>query len=497
MRYPLIGGSYLARSRIANAQRCVNYYPENNREDSPTPLTFYQRPGNRQLVDSGNASAVRCLYQASNGQGFCVIGQKVYYISPSFALTLLGSLLVFDTNQCKMIDNGRDILLCDGSPLGYNIHLADHVFSQIVDPTGAFQGANTLGYLDTFIVWNNPGTIQFGSTLSNVMTFDALYFGGKTGYPDPLVALNVNRREILLLGAYKSEIWYDAGAATFPFAILPGAYIEHGCAAKYSVATIDITTMWLGRDLQGQGVVFALKAYDVVKMSNHALDLAMQKMSRIDDAIAYTYQREGHYFYVLTFPTGDQTWVFDSTIKNPDGAWSQRAWADLNGNLHRERGNCYAALYGKNVVGDWENGKLYELDTNYFFDDKTGTPSSITCIKGFPHLFMAFDPTTGQNAPTEGKRIVYTSFKIDMETGEVPLNSDGTIGEVTMRYSSNRGKTFDTTLLQDIGAPGEYNSWPQWQALGMSRDMVFEVYHSLAGPAALNGAWVDAMVQAS
>jgi len=28
MRLPLIGGSYVARSRIANAQRCVNTFPK-------------------------------------------------------------------------------------------------------------------------------------------------------------------------------------------------------------------------------------------------------------------------------------------------------------------------------------------------------------------------------------------------------------------------------------------------------------------------------------
>src|SRR5438105_8408049 len=125
MRYPLIGGSYMARSRIANAQRCVNYFPEINREDSPTPMTFYQRPGLRQLAQDGaNVNPVRCLYQASNGNGYAVNGVKVYSISTSWVLTQIGTLGVFGTGPCRMIDNGTTILLADGTNMGYSITLA-------------------------------------------------------------------------------------------------------------------------------------------------------------------------------------------------------------------------------------------------------------------------------------------------------------------------------------------------------------------------------------
>ncbi len=44
-RLPLLGGAYTARSVIANAQKCINLYPEKNQSDSPVPLTHYQRPG--------------------------------------------------------------------------------------------------------------------------------------------------------------------------------------------------------------------------------------------------------------------------------------------------------------------------------------------------------------------------------------------------------------------------------------------------------------------
>jgi len=500
MRLPLIGGSYVARSRIANAQRCVNYFPEINREDSPVPLTYYQRPGLRQLVQDGaNINPVRCIYRASNGQGFAVIGVKVYYVSSGFVLTHLGDLTVFGTGPCRMIDNGTTILLVDGSTFGYTIVLATHAFAQINDPTGSFNGANTVGFLDTFVVWNEPGTIDFGSTLSNSLTFDALYFAGKIGYPDPLQALSVNRREILLLGALKSEIWYNSGGATFPFAILPGVYIEQGCAATYSVGTIDIETIWLSRDLRGHGMIVSLKAYNLKRISNHALELAIQKMPNISDAFAYTYQIEGHSFYVITFPSGNQTWACDmSLVEKPELAWHQRCWTDANGGLNRERLMSHAFLYGKNVGGDWQNGKIYELDQDYYFDDASGVGlDPITCIKGFPHNFQGIDPLVGGMAPSDNRRMIYRNFQADIEVGDIPLNSDGSTPQVTLRVSRDRGKTFDTVGLQSMGNPGQYETAPQWLNLGLARDMVFELSHSLPGPAALNGAWVQCEVNAS
>jgi len=48
-RLILIGGSYVARSIIANVQRCVNLYPEHNPKDAPVPVTLYQRPGFRPI----------------------------------------------------------------------------------------------------------------------------------------------------------------------------------------------------------------------------------------------------------------------------------------------------------------------------------------------------------------------------------------------------------------------------------------------------------------
>jgi hypothetical protein len=156
-RIPLIGGSYVARSIIANAQRCVNLFPESNTRDAMAPVTHYQRPGYLPLVQ-GPMAPVRCLYRASNGNGYAVIGSNVYYVTPNFVLTLLGQITAGLTGPCKMADNGNQILLVDGSAMGWTITLANNAFAVANDTSGLFAGANWVDVIDGFTLWNFPGT---------------------------------------------------------------------------------------------------------------------------------------------------------------------------------------------------------------------------------------------------------------------------------------------------------------------------------------------------
>jgi hypothetical protein len=504
MRYPLIGGAYAPRSPIANSQRCINLYPENNRKDSPVAVTHYQRPGNRPLAQ-GPAAPVRCLYRASNGNGYCVIGPNVYSISPTWVLTQIGAVPFppaggsAPSYPCSMTDNGiaggQTILLVDGSPLGYSINMKTNAFSQVVDATGTFQGARRVDVIDGFILWGFiDGSNNFGSTTLNSLTFNALYIAGKNDYPDPLAGLVVSRHEILLLGQVKGEIWYDAGNPLFPFAELPGAFIEHGVVAPYSICREDINVYWLGQDLEGQGVVFRQRGYETKRVSNHAIEYAIRQMAAtgtIADCITYCHQLDGHVFVVFNFPTGDQTWVFDSSMVDPTLAWHQRGWTDVNGALHRDRGNCGAFINSQNVIGDWQNGTIYALDPSYYQDNINGQIAPIHFIRTFPQIYEGADER-GQPQLADGKVVQINGFVADIEGGYG--DGTGAAGQISLRASFDRGISFQDLPLQTTGTPGEYITSPKWGPIGSGRWPVLELHYSFAAPAALNGGWVDARI---
>lgn len=475
----------------------MNLYPEINPRDTQSPVTHYPRPGLRALASAIGGGTVRGLYRASTGDGYCVIGQTLYKITPSWGLLALGNLLTPLSTPVSMIDNRTELVVVDNSSLGYSYNMASGTFAQIVDPTGTFAGGTRADYLDTFLLFNTPGSNEFVSTLSNVLQFDGLYFATKTGYPDNLATLIVSNHYIYLIGQLKTEVWYNAGNPQFPFALLAGVYYEHGTVAPWSVATQDGRVYMLHQDLQGQGMVISFQGYSSKRISNHALEYAIRRMASagsIADAIGYCYQTDGHVFYVLTFPTGNQTWVYDEATEQ----WHQRAWTDASGGLNRDRTNCCANINSTIVVGDHSNGTLYALDPTTYVDEVAGASSPISRIRTFPRLnegsFNFGAPGFSRPTAWEGKRIRYNSFELDMQCGDGELDSAGNPPQVVLRYSDDRGRTWTRDIPQTAGAPGVYNTWPIWRNLGVSRDRVWEVGYSFAGECALQGAWVHAEV---
>lgn len=482
MRVPLIGGMYKTDSIIANAQRCINLYPESNAEfsQSPVQVTTYLTPGLTLLMTGPEEAPVRCNYLSSKGELYSVIGSTIYYISPSWNAQKIG-VISSGTTPVSMVDNGSVIVVVDGTPNGYAIDMVSRRFGHIV--SDAFYGADRVDYVDTYFIFNRPGTNQFYISLSQVnytmltdgSAFDSLDIAAKTGYPDPLSGLIVMHRELWLIGTLKTEIWYNSGSADFTFQPIPGAFVEHGCAATHSIAAQDLFTYWLSEDLQGQRIVVEGNAYQAKRISTYAIEAELAKYGTVSDAIGFTYQQKGHTFYVLIFPSANKSWAYDIST----GLWHERCYTDDEGNLNRIRANCCAAAYGKIVVGDWENGNLYALDTEAYTDN--GQP--ISRIRAFPHVV------------DELERVYYTNFIADMEVG----NNDGSVDGstflnppvVSLQWSDNRGVSYGTKIQQSLGDAGRYLTVLQWNRLGYARDRVFELSWSAPCKTALQGAFIQ------
>lgn len=356
-----------------------------------------------------------------------------------------------------------------------NVTVAGGAVSLIVVQTPGL--AYSPGDVFTFSTAGIPSNAQFEIVQTNAPAFDPTYIAGKTGYPDLLATIIAVHREWWLLGAFESaEVWYDAGGATFPFAIMPGVFIQHGCIAPYSAQTHDLVTFWLGIDSAGLGTVFMGSGYAARRISTFAIEQFisdyLKSAGTIADAIGMVYKQQDHIFYALTFPSADATLVYDLT----EGLWHERGWTDpASGTLHRIRANCMALAYNVNVCADWQNGNIYTLDLSAY--DDAGAP--IVRRRGLPHLL------------NDGKRAVYERFALDMECGN-GLPSDPTYQpQVLLEISDDRGRTFRALPMQSLGAQGQYLVQPVWHRLGLARDRVFRVTWSEAVFTALQGAWLD------
>lgn len=563
---PLIGGAYEAKSVIADSQRCINQYVENNPKDAPSPTTHYGTPG---LVKETTGflgvrvGPSRGLWTAKNNELFWVCGSEVYYVDLYSNIHALGAIPWANT-PCGMADNGIDLVITDGHhvhptqttltstsaggsstvdvanvtgaalgdpitvtlddatfhktlisgvtgstiglviPLpsqasagnaavftivsergGWKVNLATHAFAVYDDSD--FLGSTRVDFLDTYFLFNEPETSNFYSSLSNTTQIDPLYLAALSGQPTLLQGVATVREEIWLLGDRFGEVWGDVGATTFPFQRIPGAGLMHGCTAPYSIAVSDLSVFFVGHDRQGSGIIFEGTNYECKRISTHGIEQTIQKYPTLSDAIGFVYQIEGHTFYVVHFPSGDATWVFDKATAQ----WHQWSTRDEQGNLRRHRSNCFALAYGKLWVGDYENEKLYSLNSEVGTDD--GVP--ITRVRSWPPVITGIDPATGQAMPPDGRLITVNNFKAYIETGEAHLENDLDNPPVCwLKWSYDNGKTWGNPVMQSMGTEGQYLTQPLWTRLGQGRYIVFELGLSMNTKYALNGAFVDLSV---
>jgi hypothetical protein len=467
MKVPLINGAYQARSLIAAAQRCVNLYPEINPEGESFPTTHYPTPGSTVLLTAPDR-IWRCLYTSSDNRLFGVCGSSVYLIKDDLTLQKLGSV-VSTVTPCCMVDNGVQILLVDGTPDGYTIDLSGLIYTKVTNP--AFYGSTRVFVVDGYLLLNRPGTNQWYITLFRDVDFDALDFASKIGAPDLLVAVGVTRRNVFLFGEQTTEVWANTGGTDFTFSRIPGAFIQFGCKAPYSLCEADGSLYWVSQSPQGECMVLRTENYDRARISTHAIESELQKYARVDDAIGYVHQMDGHYWYVLSFPTASKTWVFDLATQQ----WHERAYLEEDGTLDRHRGNCFAFWQGRHVVGDFEDGRLYELSLDVYTD----AGNEIRRIRSFPHMV------------DDGNRVVYRVFQADMEAGQPSSQEPGFAPEIRLRYSDSKGYDWSTSLSTSLGLRGDYKAIARWFRLGQSRDRVFELSWSADMKTALNGAYVN------
>jgi hypothetical protein len=368
-------------------------------------------------------------------------------------------------------------------------------FSVLPSTDGAFSGANSVDIVDNYFVYDHPTTQQWGATdvLSPISISTS--YANKDGAPDNIVALIVDHREVFLLGEVSSEVWIDVGAVPFPFQRIPGTSTQHGIAAKFSLARLGNSFAYVSRNNRGQAQIMQMKGYLPNRISNHAVENSLTN-KYVDDAVSWTYQLEGHEVYVVTFPTLQLTWAYDSTTD----MWHKWLYTAADGSYQRHRGNCSAVFQGMVLVGDYSNGKIYELDKQNYTDDGQNVrrlrraPHLVTDLQRqyFEEFQIQFQPgvgTTGLSVGTgeiflNSPYIIYPNAVLTigpLQTFVIGLQaaifntSTTTNPQAMLRWSNDGGSTWTKYYTCSIGQLGRYKNRAIWRRLGMARDRVFEV----------------------
>lgn len=465
--FGFVGASYTTRSIYQDDQECINFYPEIDPTKQPGErgiVALYPTPGLVTEITFPIPAEIRGQRALSGLQyAIAVCGNRVYRIDQALSYTQVGTLTT-STGPVSITDNvmtvqGLTAYIVDGVNRYYYV-VATNTFVTLPPSDGAWQGADVCDTVDNYIIYNKPGTQLWSSTdLGSPLSTQAWY-GAKDGSPDNLVALIVDHRQVYLLGEVTTEVWVDVGTQipgliTFPFQRVSGTSSQNGIGARFSLVRYAETFMFLSRDTLGTATIGMMMGYEYKRVSTHAVENSLIGVN-VENARAWSMQQEGHEFYVITFPDIDLTWVYDLATQQ----WFKWLWWDSpNAVYKRHRGQNCIAFANKNLVGDYENGKIYAID----FDAYTDAGNPIRRLRRAPHI------------TTDLQRQYFEEFQIQFQPGVGLTTGQGDNPQAMLRWSNDGGSTWSNEHWVGIGRQGNYTNRAIWRRLGWARDRIFEV----------------------
>lgn len=359
-------------------------------------------------------------------------------LSTSVIYYVIATGLTADAFQASLTSGGAAINT-SGSQSG--------VHTMTTEGWGFPNGCKTISYMNGRFIACEPNTQNFYvSEVLDGRYWDALNVQTVDSNPDLVIGEVVSHNELIVFCELSGEVFYDSGTIPTPFVRHGSAVFEIGLLAPYSIAKIDNSFMWLGKSSTGPGGIYRMNGYTPENITPPSIVTAIQGMSTVADALAFTYEQDGHTYYVLTFPTGNRSFVYDANTR----LWHERA-SFVNGQYTRWEAQEYTYFDGEHLVCDYQKGKIYKIkmDTYKYGDD----------VRKWVRSFRA--PSSG-GLPARHKRML-----LEIESG-VGLTG-GTEQTVMMRWSDDGGHTWSSEKTRDMGAIGVYNKRLIWERLGMTK----------------------------
>jgi hypothetical protein len=447
---------------------------------------------------------------------------------------------------CSSGDAGNQLFFVSGGT-GYCYDLKTNVLAPVV------QGASAGGFIDSYFVVLDANTSELKVSESfDGFTWDPTQVYQRSRAGDKWLAMAVTSNMIWLIGTQTGEVWTGTGAPDSRFTPYNPVFLETGVIASASMIRVSgDTMMWVAQDKDGAGFVVRTSGYTPEKVSTIAVDHAMQALASIADGYAFSYQQEGHTFYVLTFPSDQQTWVFDLTTNE----WHRRGfWDPSTITFLAYRPQCHAFAFGAlgigmNLVGDRMSGIIAKMRQEYgrdvggplvrgerplgvidgvnhsfntlytytnlaiYLDGQRLAPSTYFTLPGNTTFSLITAPAVGQvltvdysddstgsvirrvrqgpHISNKDEELTFDRLQMDMDTGEGLSIGQGFDPTMMLVYSNDAGNTWGYELWRSAGKLGDHRIQVAWSRLGTAKNRVFRLVVSDPVPWRLVGAWLE------
>lgn len=395
-----------------------------------------------------------------NGACYAVTTNGFYRLFPGGGSFKLGNVVLRSSGM--MVDNGLAILIVDQlSTYSYTLRPDEQsrfdtsapFVDFIVNKTGtAFvYPASTGCFLDGYQIFDRIGTQQFVNTGLYNQTFTGTAFSSAETNPDSVLAVAENQQQLWIYGKKTIEVWYDTGVGDSPFLRIPGAVIPHGIAGPYAQTKLNGNVAFL----TNEGQVFMGNSYTPSPISTHAVEEELSSRD-ISQTKMWAYIDNGHGFIILTCI--DITFGFDMST----GLWHRRK----DRTYGRDRASCYVRSLGKHLVGDFQNGNVYEMSDLFF--DNAGDPLVAEIVT---RRFTIAASRSRRIHPINGLQVAFNMIEVQPDVGVG--NQNERMPVMTMAFSNDDGETWSGERPKEIGRVGENKTRVRWWRLGSAIDRRF------------------------
>ena len=445
----LFGSSYKKDDvQNASSQNLINWYIE----ESPNGDTIMvlPTPGCAEWLDL-SGSVVRGMHQ-HNDVGYVVVDNKVYSITKTKVYRLLGTLTT-STGRVCISSISDEVVFADGSKCWSYQITADN-FSEITDvdlPTGV----SIVVGISAYFLYIAPETqavyvseLNDGRSILATALFQAEIDSDKvlSGYASNYLAY--------IFGSTSTEIWYPSGQqGGAPFDRYSRGALSYGIAAKHLAADAFGSMFWVATGKSGIIGLVRADENSIEVISNRAFVRQLNSYIDISDGFAWVDIYDSHVFFNMTFPSATEsrgyTHSFDITTKT----WLQRETYNPSNSFEpgydRYLANCYMSLGNKQLIGDFQSGKIYEVSKSY------GTDNTIPIRR------------EGETVDFQDNHNMFSMSDLQVEVEDsIGLDGDAVPGSspvLNMQVSSDHGRTYSQQMSRNGPAIGEYNKKLSWE----------------------------------
>lgn len=333
------------------------------------------------------AGPVRGTYNAE-GRFFAVAGNTLFQITAAGVSVPLGTIpgvgrVSFSHNQ---ITNGNEILVNNGTS-GYIYNTVTQVFQRITDTS--YPGGLRAVFINNRFVQIEPARrYLFNSALADGLSYTALdRFTSETS-PDLAMSIESIGNQLAVFSSTTTEWFEDTGANPQPFRST-GIVADKGAAGPFSTAKMDNQLFMLADD----GVFYRYQGYNPVRISTKPIEQAIRSKNWFN-VFTTVWEDSGYAVCYWTFPDG-HTWGYDAS----SGKWHRRESYGFN------RWRLNSLTYWQNAWygGDFQNGRLWQLDWDYLLEGD----------QEFESIRAAGVISDNQN------RVIHERLEVIMDTGMV------------------------------------------------------------------------------